>query len=103
MNLFYSAKMSNAIILPTSVDVTFHFGTYDITPFTYSIAFQHKFKNVAKKWVLATMVGPTIINHNKSVDTYESTMRCISKKCNLENKSEIYIIGSSDCVLRKNV
>ena len=31
-------------------------------------------------------IGPTIIHHNKSADTYESAMRFIAKKCNLENK-----------------
>ena len=37
------------------------------------------------------VVGPTIINHNKSAHTYELAMRCIAKKCNLENKSEILL------------
>ena len=67
--------MSNAITLPKSVDPTFNFGTYDITPFIYSsVVFQCKYKNVAKKWVPATMVGSTIVHHNKSADTYESAM-----------------------------
>ena len=87
-----AVEMANAIALPISVDPTFNFGAYDITPFTYrSVVFQCKSKNVAKKWLPATMVGPTIIHHNKSADTYESAMRCIVKKCNLENKSEIHI------------
>ena len=45
------------------------------------------------------MVGPTIINRNKSSDTYESAMRCIDKKCNLENKTEIYIITDGEPAL----
>ena len=40
----------------------------------------------------AKMVGPTIIHHNKSANTLESAMRCTAKKCDLENKSETYII-----------
>ena len=50
--------MSNTITFPISVDPTFNFGAYDITPLTYeSVVFQWKSKNVAKKWVSATMVG----------------------------------------------
>ena len=85
--------MSNTITLPISVDPAFNFGACNITRFTYrSVLFQCKSKNVAKNWVPATMVGPIIIHHNKSADTYESAMRCIAKKCNLESKIEIYII-----------
>ena len=42
------------------------------------------------------MVRPTIIHHNKSTGTYKSAMRCIAKKCNLENKTEIYIITDGE-------
>ena len=90
----------NPITLPISVDLAFNFGAYDITPFIYGgVVFQCKYKNVAKKWVLATMVGPTIIHQNKSADTYESAMRCITKKCDLKNRSEIYIITDGEPAL----
>ena len=89
-----------SITLPKSVDPTFNFGVYDIIPFTYiSVVFQCKSKNPAKKWVLATMVRPTKIYHNKSAGTYESAMRCIAKKCDLENKSKIYIITNGEPTL----
>ena len=45
------------------------------------------------------MVGPTIIHHNKSADTYESAMRCIAKICDLEDKSEIYIVKDGELAL----
>ena len=45
------------------------------------------------------MVGPTIIHHTKSADTYESAIRCIVKKCNLENKSEIHTITDGEPAL----
>ena len=45
------------------------------------------------------MVRPTIIYPNKSADTYESAMRFIAKKCDLENKSEIYIISDGEPAL----
>ena len=50
-------EISNAITLPISVDPTFNFGAYDISPFIYrSVVFQCKSKNLAKKWVPVTMV-----------------------------------------------
>ena len=74
-----AVEMSNAITLPKSVDSTFNFGAYNITLLIYSsVVFQSKSKNVAKKWIPATIVGPSIIHHNKSVDAYESAMRCIA-------------------------
>ena len=93
--------MANAINLPVSADPTFTFRVYDITPVTYrSVVFQCKAINVDKKWVLATMTGPTIIHHNKSAGIYKSAMRwCIAKKCNLENKSEIYILTDDEPAL----
>ena len=46
------------------------------------------------------MTGPTIIHHNKSAGIYKSAMRwCIAKKCNLENKSEIYILTDDEPAL----
>ena len=52
-----AVEISNAITLPISFDSTFNFGACDITPFTYrSVVFHCKSKNVAKKWVPATMV-----------------------------------------------
>ena len=49
-------------------------------------------KNLSKKLIPATMVGSAVIHYNNLANTYESAMRCIAKKCNLENKGEIYII-----------
>ena len=52
-----AVEMANAITLPISVDPTFNFGAYDISPFIYrSVVFQCKSKNLAKKWVPVTMV-----------------------------------------------
>ena len=75
-----------------SICPTFNFGAHDITPFTCrSVIFQCKSKNLAKKLIPGTMIRPAVV-HYKSANTYESAMRCIAKKCNLENKGEIYII-----------
>ena len=88
------------ISLPISLNPTFNFGAYNITPFTYkSVVFQWKCKSTVEKWVAATMVEHTIIHNNKSADTYKSKMRCIVKKFNLEKKGEIYFITDNEPAL----
>ena len=42
----------------------------------------------------ATVVGPTIIHHKNTADTYVSAMRC-----NAKNKSEIYILTDGKSAL----
>ena len=76
-----ASEMSNAASFRLiSVDPTFDFGVFDITPFTYrSFMFQCKSKNVAQKWVPATIIGPTIIQHSRS----------IAKKCKLEDTGDM--------------
>ena len=75
-------ELSNATnLLPISVDPTFSFGRYEVTPFIYrSVAFECKSKNVLKTWVPVTVMGPTIIQHTKFDETYELAMRTIAKK-----------------------
>ena len=87
-------EFSNATkVLPISVDPTFNFGRYEVTPFTYrSVAFECKPKNVIKTWVPVTVIGPTIIQHTKFDETYELAMRSIGKKCKLEIADGTYII-----------
>ena len=75
-NEIASEMPSAANFRPISVDPMFIFGVFDDIPFTYrSFMFQCKSKNVAQKWVPATMIGPTIIQHSKTADTYEIAMR----------------------------
>ena len=82
-------EMSNAAnFRPISVDPTFNFGVFDVTSFTFrSFMVQCKSKNVAQKWVSATMIGP----HSKTADTYETSIRSIAKKCKLENTSDMLV------------
>ena len=54
--------------------------------------FQCKSKNVAQKWVPATMIEPTIIQHSKTADIYETAMRSIIKKCKLENTTDMFVV-----------
>ena len=80
-------EFSNATkVLPISVDPTFNFGRYEVTPFTYrSVAFECKPRNVIKTWVPVTVIGPTIIQHTKFDETYELAMRSIAKKMQIRN------------------
>ena len=82
-------EMSNAAnFRPISVDPTFNFGVFNVTSFTFrSFMVQCKSKNVAQKWVSATMIGP----HSKTADTYETSIRSIAKKCKLENTSDMLV------------
>ena len=61
--------------------------------------FQCKSKNVTQKWVPATMIGPTIIQHSKTADTYETAMRSIAMKCKLENTSDMFVITDGEPAL----
>ena len=82
-------EMSNAAnFRPISVDPTFNFGVFNVTSFTFrSFMVQCKSKNVAQKWVSATMIGP----HSKTADTYETSIRSIAKKCKLANTSDMLV------------
>ena len=82
-------EMSNAAnFRAISVDPTFNFGVFNVTSFTFrSFMVQCKSKNVAQKWVSATMIGP----HSKTADTYETSIRSIAKKCKLENTSDMLV------------
>ena len=88
---------SSASAYPISVDPTFNFGAYEVTPFTYrSILVESKSKNVTGEWVPATMIGPTNIQHEKSTEMYQTAMRCVGKKCDLEEKDDLYIITDGE-------
>lgn len=67
--------------LPISVDPTFNFGKYEVTPVTY----RHQFilsasKNIHGKFTNAVMLGPTIIHHSKCEDTFDRAISEISRK-----------------------
>ena len=62
--------------------------------------FQCKSKNVTQKWVPETMmIGPTIIQHTKTADTYKTAMRSIAMKCKLENTSDMFVITDGEPAL----
>ena len=69
---------------PISVDATFNHGAFEVTPLIY----RHqlivaKSKNTPGKYVPATMIGPTIIQHDKKEETYDRALREIARKTNL--------------------
>ena len=45
------------------------------------------------------MIGPVVIQHEKSTETYETAMRCIAKKCKLEESGELFIVTDGEAAL----
>ena len=45
------------------------------------------------------MIGPNIIQHSKTANTYETAMRSITKKCKLESTSDIFVITDGEPAL----
>ena len=72
--------LNSSKTFPLSIDPTFNFGTYKVTPLTYhNVLVESKSKNVTDVLVPATMIGPVIIQHDKSAQTYETALMCIAK------------------------
>ena len=91
---------SSAECYPLSVDATFNFGAFEVTPFTYrNVKIESKSKNIPGHWVPTVMVGPTIIQHNKDPETYELSMRAIARHCDLKNKENMYVITDGEQAL----
>ena len=88
--------------LPLSTDPTFNFVIYEVTPLTYRNALvESKSKNVRDEWVPATMIGPAIIQHDKSTQTYETALMCIAKKIDLHKNVGVCIITDGETALVK--
>ena len=60
---------------------------------------ESKSKNMTGVWVPATMIRPVVIQHKKSTETYEIAMKCIVKKCKLEESGELFIITDGEAAL----
>ena len=91
---------SSASPFPLSVDPTFNFGADEVTPFTYrSILVESKSKNMTGVWVPATMIRPVAIQYEKSTETKETVMRCIARKCKLEESGELFIVTNGEAGL----
>ena len=85
---------------PLSVDPTLNFGAHEVTHFTYrSILVEYKSKNMTGVWVLATVIGSVVIQHEKSTETYQTVMRCIASKCKLEESGELFIVTDGEAAL----
>ena len=76
------------LLIGSTLVQSFNFGVFYVTPFTYrSFMFQCKSKNVSQKWVPATMIGPTIIQHSRHLQN------------ELENTSDMFIITDGEPAL----
>ena len=92
--------LSSSKTFPLSIDPKFNFGTYEVTPLTYrNDLFESKSKNVKDIWVPATIIGPVIIQHDKSTQTYETALMCIAKKIDLHKNVDVYIITDREPAL----
>ena len=58
---------------PFSVDPTFNFGQYDVTPFTY----KHLFLKSKRTGLAPTFVGPTAIHHSKQKSVYKKIVSAV--------------------------
>ena len=87
--------------LPLSTDPTFNHGAFEVTPFTYRHQLiEVKSKNVKDHWASATMVGPTVIHHQKTEEVFDLAFRVISRKTGLVNK-EVGIVTDGEEALIK--
>ena len=50
-------------------------------------------------WVLATIIGPVVIQHEKLTETFETAMRCIARKCKLDEDGELFIVTNGETAL----
>ena len=73
--------------LPLSVDPTFNHGEFEVTPITYRHQLLlSKSKNVQGEWSNATLVGPTILHHVKSEETFDRGIREVARRTGLNHQ-----------------
>ena len=87
--------------MPMSVDPTFNFGKYEVTPVTY----RHQFmlsasKNVHGKLNNAVMLRPTIIHHSKCEDIFNRAISEVSRKGNLCQQKMGIITDGEEALLK---
>ena len=92
--------MSNASELSAlSVDGTFNFGKFELTPFTYSHPnIECKSKNIPNKRVPATIICLTLIQAYKTQETYVTGFQTVARKCTFKN-DELSLITGGEQVL----
>ena len=90
---FMKTRLVNAAFTqPLSIDPTFNFGAYDVTPFTYCHPLiQSRSKHFHQEWTNAIMLGPTIIHHDKEAQTYERAYRAVNEKTKLGDNTFLLI------------
>lgn len=87
--------------LPISIDPTFNFGAFEVTPLTYRHHIvESKSKNFAGKWNPALLLGPTLIHHSKTEDVFDTGLRVMSRKTELSS-AKIGIVTDGEEALIK--
>ncbi|KAJ8018469.1 hypothetical protein HOLleu_43526 [Holothuria leucospilota] len=74
---FQKFCISTPVTYPMSVDPTFEFGKFEVTPFTY----RHAFLVHQRSKVPPVFMGPTAIHHGKDKATYSRIMSSVTRSC----------------------
>ena len=83
-----------------SVDGTFNFGKFEVSPFTYRhLNIECRSKNVPDKWVSAIIISPTHIQSNKKQETYVTGFQAVARKCSLESEELSIITGGEQALI----
>ena len=85
---------------PLSLDSTFNFWAYKVTPVTYrNMLFVCESRNMRNLWVSATMIGPVIIHHGKSTLSYNTSLSGIAKKLGIEREDQCIITDGEQALI----
>ena len=80
---------------PFSVDPTFNFGKYEVTPFTY----RHLLLKSQRTGVPPVFLGPTALHHSKERTTYLKVVTAVAANCpNLANNARGYVTDGEEAL-----
>ena len=100
-----TSKMRTEIInsvnkRPLSVDPTFNFGAFEVTPITYRHHFiESRSKNIDGEWTDAVIIGPTIVHHGKSEEVYDIGISSVARKARLTSATFGYITDGESALI----
>ena len=85
---FFRFSTSELLSYPLSVDPTFSFGKYEVTPFCY----RHLFLKSKRTQVPPVFIGPTALHHLKTKATFKKIVNEVtSASPNLANKAKSFL------------
>ncbi len=82
---------------PLSVDPTFNFGTFDVTPFVY----RHLFLERKRTGTHPVFLGPTALHHSKTEATYRRIITAVTDNCKtLKEKCRGYMTDGESPLIK---